>query len=128
MFGELTYHNYCDPRRSIPRDQRWKCVVNFTTSHHFMNTAEYYPKAHTRHPIDPLKGHPPTVALYDLDTDPLEEHDLADMTEHVETKQRLLTTLRTWMTDTDDPLLQGIPTPHAHRLAMQALGMAAENP
>lgn len=49
-------------------------------------------------------GHPPAYELYDLQVDPWEFHNLADLPEHAEALARLKQALEQWQVETDDPL------------------------
>ncbi|MCC7354564.1 MAG: sulfatase [Anaerolineae bacterium] len=121
IFGELTYHEYYDPRRCL-RTATHKLVVNFCVAPEFMNlTQSWRPKTITRYPPDPAYAHHPTVELYDLTPDPLESVNLAQSEEHRAVRQDLLRRLHRWMQETDDPLLGGIPPSPMHRWALDAL-------
>jgi arylsulfatase A-like enzyme len=122
LFGEMTYHDYCDPRRWL-RTDRHKLIVNFTTAPSFMDpTQSWRPETVTRHPVDPALAYHPPVELYDLEADPLETENLAD--ERPGVRDALLARLGSWLERTDDPILQGIPTPPAHERAVAALADA----
>lgn len=57
------------------------------------------------------------LELYDLETDPLENHNLADDSAHAAIRQELEQKLAGWMRRTNDPLLKGpIPPPSGARL------------
>ena len=119
IFAEKTFHSYYDPMRCI-RTRRHKYVRNFETAF-----AVEVPADIQRGPIfrsDP--GHystdrPAVVELYDLDTDPLEQHNLAGSPDLAHIENELDGALWRWMRETRDPLLDGpIPSPR-YRLAMQ---------
>lgn len=121
VFGEMTYHDYCDPRRCV-RTRAHKLIVNFTAAPFFMNPSQTYrPKCVTRTPEDPAYAYHPPVELYDLTTDPWEEVNLAEDGAYAAVRSELLGTLHDWMLRTRDPLLQGIPESPMHRMAMAAL-------
>lgn len=121
VFGEMTYHDYFDPRRCI-RTNTHKLIVNFTKAPHFMDPSQQWrPKTITTFPEDPTRGPREPVELYDLQDDPLEHHDLAQQPEHAETRKALLGTLHEWMVETGDPLLTGFPVTPMYGWAMQAL-------
>jgi arylsulfatase A-like enzyme len=121
LFGEMTYHDYCDPRRSL-RTARHKLIANFTTAPGFMDPSQQWrPKTLTVHPREPAFDYHPPVELYDLAKDPLERRNLAAAPEHAAVRAHLLRRLHEWMRETEDPLLNGIPTPPMHLWAMNAL-------
>lgn len=121
VFGEMTYHDYCDPRRCV-RTEAHKLIVNFTSAPFFMDPSQQWrPKTVTRDPLNPRYAYHPPVELYDLETDPLEFENLAEEEAHADTLRQLLDRLHGWMRYTDDPLLEGVPTSPMHRRAWAAL-------
>lgn len=127
IFGEMTYHDYCDPIRCI-RTEEHKLIVSFTSAHGFMDPSQSWrPKTKTRHPEDPRRAYHEPVELYDLAADPLEARNLAGAAEHRAVRQDLLGRLYGWMRETEDPLLEGIPTPPMHRRALAALRGEADS-
>lgn len=121
LYGEMTYHDYCDPRRSL-RTTTHKLIVNFTAAPFFMDPSQQWrPNTITVHPARPEHAYHEPVELYDLRADPLEQRNLAYEAEHADLCRDLLRQLYNWMTETDDPLLHGIPTPPMHDMALRAL-------
>ena len=121
VFGEMTHHDYCDPRRCI-RTETHKLIVNFTNAPFFMDpTQQWRPETTTRSPADPAGAYHEPVELYDLAEDPLEARNLASSAEHASVRRELLDRLHRSMRDTDDPLLTGIPLPPIYMKALQAL-------
>ncbi len=118
IYGQMTYHDYCDPRRCI-RTSTHKLIVNFTNARFFMDPSQMWrPKTTTVDPANPAAAYHETVELYDLASDPLETKNLARSTAHLDVCHRLLTSLHQWMRQTSDPLLDGIPSaPIFHRAA-----------
>jgi N-sulfoglucosamine sulfohydrolase len=114
VFGELTYHNYCDPRRSI-RSQRHRLIVNFSAAPFFMPAGGGAELGYA------APGYHPPVELYDLATDPHELADIAGEAASAEILRDLLQRLERWMRETRDPLREGTPTPPMHRIACEAL-------
>jgi len=119
VFAEKTFHSYYDPMRCI-RTATHKYIRNFETAF-----AVEVPGDVQRGPIfrsDPSRystDRPSVVELYDLEADPLEQHNLAGHPDVASVEQRLKDELWRWMRDTDDPLLNGpVPSPR-YRLAMQ---------
>lgn len=121
IYGEMTYHDYTDPRRCI-RSERYKLIVNFTAAYSFMDPSQQWrPNTVTTHPENPQFSYHVPVELYDLQTDPLEHHNLAGADSYAVVRDELLARLYGWMQQTGDPLLDGIPTPPMHRFALRAL-------
>ncbi len=121
ILGEMTYHSYPDPQRCL-RTEHHKLIVNFSSSASFMNPSQQWrPNTITVHPANPIFAHHPPVELYDLDTDPLEQCNLAFDSDYATLRTEMLSQLHTWMQETSDPLLDGIPTPPMHQFAMNAL-------
>ncbi len=121
IFGEMTYHDHCDPMRSI-RTADHKLIVNFTMAHSFMDPSQsWHRRTITRVPANPAITFHVPVEFYDLRADPLETVNLADNAGYAQVRRELLGRLHRWMVETQDPLLQGIPTPPMHHLAMAAL-------
>ncbi len=121
MFAQMTYHDYCDPRRCI-RTLTHKLIVNFTNSPAFMDPSQTWrPQCVTVVPAQPKLAYHPLVELYDLEKDPLEHHDLSQEPGMVTVKADLLHRLQDWMVQTQDPLLAGIPISPFHQRALAAL-------
>jgi len=110
VYAEKTYHSYYDPMRAI-RTDRWKLIANFDygpqqeiSGQYTVNTKSYV-EIIRAHPL-PCISHPP-FELYDLETDPWEQDNLADDPDHTEIRDGLIRRLREWMQETGDPLLDG---------------------
>lgn len=118
VFGEMTYHNYCDPMRSVRNDSH-KIIVNFMPCANIYNsTQQWAPVTVPAVPKNP-KGTPHVVLeLYDLVNDSLEFNNLADQAEVAEIQAELLKQLHQWMVETEDPLLEGIPQPQRFKDAV----------
>jgi arylsulfatase A-like enzyme len=126
LFGELTYHDYYDPRRSI-RTERHKLIVNFSAAPSFMDPSQSWrPRSTTVVPADPATAYHPLLELYDLVADPQEWRNLADQPDYAAIRHDLLAQLYRWMRDTGDPLLAGAVTSPLHRRAVGALAEAEE--
>jgi N-sulfoglucosamine sulfohydrolase len=120
IFVEKTYHTYYDPMRAVRTDTH-KLILNLTKS----------PGIEV--PLDILMGTPfpalsrvlglehVTVELYDLKTDPWERHSLAGKPEVAEVERELKARLLQWMTETEDPILEGAITPPFQVRALQSL-------
>lgn len=125
IFGEMTYHDYCDPRRCI-RTETHKLIVNFTAAPFFMDPSQQWrPSTVTRQPENPRFAYHAPVELYDLRDDPLETVNLASAPAHAAIRADLLHRLYAWMQATSDPLLSGIPHSPMHEWAIQALKTGA---
>jgi N-sulfoglucosamine sulfohydrolase len=121
IFGEMTYHDYYDPRRCI-RTARHHLIVNFTAAPAFMNPSQSWrPRTDPVVPDKPALAYHPLVELFDLDEDPHERNNLADDPAHADVRTELLVRLHAWMRETADPLLDGAVTPPMHRWALEAL-------
>lgn len=119
IFGEMTYHDYYDPRRCI-RTCDHKLIINFSAAPFLMNpTQQWRPRSMAKHPDWPAFH--PLYELYDLHADPLEQVNLADHAEHEGNCRQLLSRIYTWMKSTDDPLLKGPPISPQHQLALELL-------
>jgi arylsulfatase A-like enzyme len=122
VFGEMTYHDYYDPRRCI-RTERHKLIANFSAAPAFMDPSQsWQPRTVTTIPADPARAYHPPIELYDLDADPNEWRNLADEPDHAAIRGDLLSRLGRWMRDTGDPLLAGAVTSPLHR---RVVGMLA---
>jgi arylsulfatase A-like enzyme len=119
IFAEKTFHSYYDPMRCI-RTHRHKYIRNFEAGF-----AVEVPGDIQVSPIfraDPSRysrDRESVVELYDLEADPLEQHNLAGTSGIKAIEDRLSAELWSWMRETDDPLLKGpVPSPRYHQ-AMQ---------
>lgn len=126
IFGEITYHDYYDPRRCIRTDSH-KLIVNFTAAPLFMDPSQGWVRRCVPVPADgdrPGRGNigaHPIVELYDLAADPLELRNLAEDPAAAEIRSDLLSRLSDWMRRTADPLLDGAVTSPQHRDALAQL-------
>lgn len=118
VFGEMTYHDYYDPRRSV-RTSTHKLIVNFTAAPEFMDSSQSW-RPRTM-PTTPVRAYHPPIELYDLRSDPHETQNVADDPGYAATRAQLLYELYTWMRKTDDPLLGGAVTSPLHELSVSLL-------
>jgi len=112
IFVEKTYHSYYDPMRGL-RTNRWKLIRNFETGVGVEIPSDIAGSGAYRDLADRLQpSHHVDVELYDLENDPNEQTNLAGKPAVTETQTRLTEHLSTWMTTTNDPLLEGpVPSP-----------------
>jgi arylsulfatase A-like enzyme len=119
IFAEKTFHSYYDPMRAI-RTQRHKLIRNFETAFRVEVPGDIQTGAIFR--ADPGRystDRPAVVELYDLEADPLEQHNLAGRDDIDEVERELNERLWAWMEETDDPLLKGPVASPRYRLAME---------
>jgi arylsulfatase A-like enzyme len=110
LFAEMTWHDAYNPIRAI-RTDRYKYVRNFWSL-----PTVYLPNDVRHSPAGDAVGRDldrPTRAyeeLYDLAADPHERTNVVDEPEHADAAADLRERLHDWMSETDDPLLDG-PVP-----------------
>jgi len=115
IFGEMTYHDYYDPRRSV-RTETHKLIVNFTSAPAFMDPSQSWrPRSDTVAPANHALAYHPPFELYDLARDPWEQKDLARDASYSAVLGELRAKLLKHMEDTRDPLLGGAVTGPLHR-------------
>lgn len=123
VFGQMTYHDYYDPRRCV-RSETHKLIVNFSSAPFFMDPSQSWRPRSIAAGLDErafIPYHPP-VELYDLRSDPVELTNLAEDPEHEAVRKDLLAVLGAWMRELDDPLLAGSVTSPMQAGAMALLG------
>jgi arylsulfatase A-like enzyme len=119
VYAEKTFHSYYDPMRCV-RTARFKYIRNFETAfavevpgdvqRGLIFRADPWRYAVDRHQL---------VEFYDLDVDPLEQHNLAGRPELAGVQRELDQRLWQWMEETQDPLLEGPIASPRYRLALQ---------
>jgi len=115
IFGELTYHDYYDPRRSV-RTATHKLVVNFSSAPAFMDPSQSWrPRADTITPPNHALAYHPSCELYDLLSDPWEQRDLAKDASYTGVLEDLRRRLRRHLESTADPILDGAVTGPLHQ-------------
>jgi len=118
VFAEKTFHSYYDPMRCI-RTRRHKYIRNFETAFAVEVPGDIQQGAIFRaNPARYSTDRPNVVELYDLETDPLEEHNLAGNQATRTVEEELDAALWDWMQETDDPLLLGPVLSPRYRQAM----------
>jgi N-sulfoglucosamine sulfohydrolase len=119
VFAEKTFHSYYDPMRCV-RTATHKYIRNFETAFAVEVPGDIQLGAIFR--ADPGRYSTDRRAiaeLYDLEADPLEQHNLAGTQQAGAVERSLSGALWDWMRDTDDPLLRGPVSSPRYRAAMQ---------
>jgi len=121
VYGEITYHDYYDPRRCI-RTEHHKLILNFTTAPFFMDPSQSRrPRSDTVVPANNALAYHKHVELYDLDKDPWELANVAEDSDYEAVRKELLSRLNRHLTETGDPILEGAVTSPMHRKALSIL-------
>ena len=119
IFAEKTFHSYYDPMRCV-RTRRHKYIRNFESAFAVEVPGDIQAGATFRaNPSLYSKDRPSVVELYDLESDPLEQRNLAGAPNLRDVERELSARLWRWMRETDDPLLQGPVASPRYRLAME---------
>jgi N-sulfoglucosamine sulfohydrolase len=119
IFAEKTFHSYYDPMRCV-RTRSHKYIRNFETAFAVEVPGDIQQGAVFRADPSRYSADRTSVAeLYDLDADPLEQHNLAGSRGIEAIEQQLSSALWTWMRETEDPLLKGPISSPRYRQAMQ---------
>jgi arylsulfatase A-like enzyme len=114
IFGELTYHDYYDPRRSV-RTGEYKLIVNFSSAPAFMDPSQSWrPRSDTVVPANVTLTYHSTIELFDLKNDPWEQRDISRNPQYAAVLSDMRSRLRKHMETTSDPLLQGAVTNPLH--------------
>ncbi len=114
IFGEITYHDYYDPRRSV-RSETHKLIVNFSAAPAFMDPSQSWrPRADTNTPPNQALAYHPLYELYDLRQDPWEQRDVSAEPAYAAALSDLRGKLRAHMESTADPILKGAVTSPLH--------------
>jgi len=117
IFGELTYHTYYDPRRTV-RTETHKLIVNFSSASVFMDPSQSWrPRADTVVPANHAHGSHPPFELYDLARDPWEQRDIAAQASSARVLSELRAKLLAHLRQTRDPILDGAIASPLHRRA-----------
>lgn len=121
IFGEMTYHDYYDPRRSV-RTEHHKLILNFSAAPAFMDPSQSWrPRSGTVVPENHAFAYHPKLELFDLKQDPWEQKNLADDSHYQEARRDLLARLAVHLRETNDPILTGAVTSPMHRSVVSLL-------
>jgi N-sulfoglucosamine sulfohydrolase len=117
IYTEKTFHSYYDPMRAI-RTERYKYIRNFEAAFAIevpgdVQLGQIFRSNPGLYSTDRSQ----IVELYDLSTDPLEQHNLAGSSALQAMERELDQRLWQWMEQTQDPLLVGpIPSPRYRKI------------
>lgn len=106
------------------RTKKWKLIANFEyapcqeTPPDYDNNAKGYVEIASALSIPYGDQYHLPFELYDLETDPWEQNNLAGLATHTSVRDQLIRRLRQWMKDTGDPLLNGPMDQGAYRQRM----------
>jgi N-sulfoglucosamine sulfohydrolase len=108
VFTELTWHDRYNPMRAI-RTERYKYIQNFEERMPLVYVPRDILKELAGEQViaDYYGAVRPAEELYDLSSDPNEMQNIADNPQYADVKQKLKDELRKWMSETNDPLLNG---------------------
>ncbi len=121
LFGEITYHDYYDPRRCI-RTEKWKLIANFSAAPAFMDPSQSWrPRADTVTPANHAHAYHTHFELYDLENDPWEQENLVGNDSHSEIRDTLMQQLFKHLHDTQDTILDAAVTSPMHTSVVQKL-------
>jgi N-sulfoglucosamine sulfohydrolase len=107
LYSEMTWHDKYNPVRAV-RTERYKYIRNFGD-----RPLVYLPLDVWNGPAgeamreDCYSTRRPTHELYDLQQDPLEQHNVFDDPAYAEVGERLRAQVEQYMVDSNDPLLYG---------------------
>jgi arylsulfatase A-like enzyme len=122
VFAEITWHDTYAPMRAI-RTDRFKYIRSFWRNPRVFLPNDVYASRAGRE-VRGRYGRPSRVneELYDLEADPHERRNLADDEGHAQVRDKLATTLSSWMHETDDPLLEGPVVPDDYDRMFDRIG------
>lgn len=107
LFAEMSWHDRYNPVRAV-RTNQYKYIRNFwCLPEVYLSTDVFVSRAGREMREELLSNIRPYEELYDLETDPTEETNLAADPEYKSVKADLERELHQWMKRTEDPLLDG---------------------
>ncbi len=107
VFCEMTWHDQYNPMRAI-RTNHHKYIRNFGRRPLVYMPADIYvAPAGEEMKADFYDSVRPAEELYDLQRDPLEQHNVIDDPDHEDIAWQLRARVYDWMVETNDPLLYG---------------------
>jgi arylsulfatase A-like enzyme len=117
VFAEQQAHALRDNTSRCIRTERYKLIRNFEPGRTILKPIDVDPQAVAEHVERPRRnGNRPFGQLFDLEKDPVEEHDLSEDPEYSEVFRELSDRLWRWMEEVEDPMLEGpIRTPYYER-------------
>ncbi|MBC7255313.1 MAG: sulfatase [Chloroflexi bacterium] len=111
IFAEITWHDFYQPMRCI-RTETHKLIRNFTPGMGLQIPSDVLLSPFTRANREVLRTWPrPEYELYDLESDPLERHNLAGKPEVAAIEKDLKARLQMRLEYAKDPILQGYVQP-----------------
>jgi N-sulfoglucosamine sulfohydrolase len=120
IFGQMSYHDYYDPRRCV-RTDRYKLIANFSSAPEVMDCSQsWQPRSMPRTVEGATVPYHPPLEMYDLTTDRHELTNIIDKAPEPELRA-LISSLVTWMRDLEDPLLDASVTGPLHHATLQHL-------
>jgi N-sulfoglucosamine sulfohydrolase len=113
IFAEMTWHAAYDPQRAI-RTDRWKYIRRFGEREiPVLANCDDSPSKDLLVSLGWTDRKIAFEKLYDLAFDPNEANNLAADRDYADVREELSGRLHDWMQQTEDPLLDGDPTPPA---------------
>ena len=106
FFCELTWHDLYHPMRGV-RTPTYKYIRNFEDGPKVYIPLDIHESLSGQEVREKYYVPNSTEELYDLEKDPLEQHNLANEKEYSDVLIELRTKVEKWMEETDDPLLKG---------------------
>ena len=113
IYAEMTWHDRYNPMRAI-RTNRYKYIRNFGQRPLVYLPRDIWDGPAGQEVRNEYYGSPrPEEELYDLETDPVEQHNIIDDPGQAEIAEQLRQRVADWMLQTNDPLLYGEVPPTA---------------